>query len=107
MEELDEVGVARQLALQGQLRLWYKRKELCWRQMSRENSIKFKDKNTRYYHAMALSRKRRNRIQEIWVNRRNVKRPRAIKNAVRRFFKNLYSQHWPLSLLFLRTCCQS
>ena len=58
----------------------------------RENSIKFKDKSTVFYHAMASGRKRRNRILLLWVNGRDIKGPRAIKNAIRRFLKNLCSQ---------------
>ena len=86
-KDLDEVDVARQLALQSQLRLWYKRKELYWRQMSRENSIKFRDKNTKFYHALALGRRTRNRVHMLRVGGRDVKGPRAVKCIVRRFFK--------------------
>ena len=41
---------------------------------------------------MAISRKRRKRIHILQVEGRRIKGPRAIKKAVRSFFKNLYSQ---------------
>lgn len=50
LDGFDEIDVARQ----GQLRLWYERKEMYWRQLSRDNSIRLKDRNTKFFHAVAI-----------------------------------------------------
>ena len=50
----DNVEAARYAALQGQLRIWYDRKESYWRQLARENFVKLNDRNTKYFHAIAL-----------------------------------------------------
>lgn len=89
---LDDVESARCVALQGQLRIWYDRKESYWRQLARENFVKLNDRNTKYFHVMALGRRRRNRIQALKVGNKLVKRPRKVKNEAVRYFKRLYSQ---------------
>lgn len=60
--------------------------------MSRENSIKFKDRNSKIFHAVAIGRRRRKRILSLTVGERRIKGAKAIKHEVRRFFKKLYSQ---------------
>ena len=91
---LDDVDSACLVAVQGQLRIRYDRKESYWRQLSRENFVKLNDKNTKYFHAMTMvmGRKRRNIIQTLKVGNRLVKGPRKVKNVAVRYFKNLYSQ---------------
>ena len=52
----NEEDNARILALKSQLQSWYKRKELYWRQLSRDTHSKFGDRNTKYCHAVAVGR---------------------------------------------------
>ena len=71
------------------MRLWYKRKESNWRQLGRENLIKFKDRNTRYFHALALGKRRKKCIHRLRITGRLVEGPRIIKREARKFFKEL------------------
>ena len=48
------------------------------------------DKNSKYFHAVALVRKRRKAMVQIEKGRRIIKSPRMIKIEVRNFFKKLY-----------------
>ena len=72
VEEIDETEWARHIALKGQL--------------ARENSIKFKDRSTKYYHAVAMGKRRRNKILALNMGVKRIKGPKAIKNATKRFF---------------------
>ena len=89
---LGEVELARLEALQGQFRIWYARKESYWRQLAREKFVKLNDRNTKYFHAVALGRRRKKRILLLKVENRLVKGPRKIKKEAVRFFRRLYSQ---------------
>ena len=88
----NEVDNARILALKSQLQIWYKRKELYWRQLSRDTHTKLGDRNTRYFHAVAVGRRRKKRIAQLRVRNRLMKNPRVIKKEIVRFYKKLYSQ---------------
>ena len=60
--------------------------------MFREKSIRFKGINSKFFHAIAIGRRRRKIILSLLVGEKIIKGPRAIKNEVRRFFKRVYSQ---------------
>lgn len=78
--------------LRGQLNLWYSCKECYWKQMSRDQVLKDIDRNTKYFQMMASIKRRRTLMVEIKKERRMLRDPRSIKDEVRRYFKNLYSQ---------------
>nr|XP_025607659.1 uncharacterized protein LOC112701072 [Arachis hypogaea] len=50
------------------------------------------DKNTRYFHNLASTRRRSNRIDALVINGRLVRNQDRIKLAIRDFYKNLYHQ---------------
>ena len=90
--DLNEVELARYEALWSQLQLWYGRKESYWRQLSKDKWLKQGDRNTRYFHAVAVERRRRKMVQKLKVGQRWMKGPQAIKREAVKFFKMLYTQ---------------
>ncbi|XP_016185445.1 uncharacterized protein LOC107627095 [Arachis ipaensis] len=60
--------------------------------MSRSQHAKDMDKNTRYFHYIASSRRRNNRIDALVINERLVRNSARIKIAIRGFYKQLYHQ---------------
>ncbi|XP_026442374.1 uncharacterized protein LOC113341872 [Papaver somniferum] len=62
--------------LRNKLTEWYNIQESFWKDKSRDQNIMFGDRNTRYFHARAKQRFRRNKIEtlkdknDVWVNSR-------------------------------------
>ncbi|XP_025648024.1 uncharacterized protein [Arachis hypogaea] len=73
---------------------WYIRKEINWKQMSRSKHAKDMDRNTRYFHNIALARRRNNRIDALMIHGRLVRNHARIKHAIRGFYKELYRQEY-------------
>ncbi|XP_015950778.1 uncharacterized protein LOC107475626 [Arachis duranensis] len=69
---------------------WYVRKEVHWKQISRSRHAKDMDKNTRYFHNIASTRRRNNMIDTLVINGRRVMNPARIKITIRDFYKDLY-----------------
>ncbi|XP_015948313.1 uncharacterized protein LOC107473275 [Arachis duranensis] len=88
----DETFEARRKALVSCCEIWYVRKEVHWKQMSRSRHAKEMDKNTRYFHNIASARRRNNMIDTLVINDKQVKNQARIKIAIREFYKNLYHQ---------------
>ncbi|XP_016164610.1 uncharacterized protein LOC107607141 [Arachis ipaensis] len=64
-EVYDGTVEARRKALVSCCKQWYVRKEIRWKQMSRSRHAKKMDKNTRYFHNLASTRRRNNRIDAL------------------------------------------
>ncbi|XP_016185434.1 uncharacterized protein LOC107627082 [Arachis ipaensis] len=98
VDDLVSIGVhdgtmeARRKALVSACKVWYVRKEMHWKQMSRSRHAKEMDKNTRYFHNLASARRRSNRIDALRIHGRLVRNPARIKIAIRDFYKELYHQ---------------
>ena len=88
----DEFDFARVAAIETHLNMWMDRKASYWKQMARDKWFKSGDMNTRYYHAVTLSKRRAKRIEQIRSGGRVFKKPRAIKVELLKFYKNLYKQ---------------
>ncbi|XP_057747860.1 uncharacterized protein LOC130967054 [Arachis stenosperma] len=71
---------------------WYVRKELHWKQMSRSRNARDMDKNTRYFHNLASTRRRNNGIDALVINGRFIRNQARIKIAINEFYRNLYHQ---------------
>lgn len=71
--------------------------ELLWFQKSRENWVKLGDKNTSFFHAQTVIRRRRNKIQGlslpngIWTNDEEV-----LQLEAQAYFKNLFCSNHTL-----------
>ncbi|XP_057719233.1 uncharacterized protein LOC130933627 [Arachis stenosperma] len=88
----DGIAEARRKALVSSCKLWYIRKEIHWKQMSRSRHAKEMNKNTRYFHNIASARRRNNRINALRIHGRLVRNQSRIKVAIRDFYKDLYHQ---------------
>lgn len=74
------------------LNKWMDRKVSYWHQLSRDMWIRAGDRNTKYYHVVAIGRRRFKRIDKIRNGNRVVRNPRAIKIEILKFYKALYGQ---------------
>ncbi|XP_025678707.1 uncharacterized protein [Arachis hypogaea] len=90
----DGTTEARRKALVSYCEQWYVRKELHWKQMSRSQHAKYMDKNTIYFHNIASTRRRNNKIYALMINGRLVRNQTRIKVAIRGFYKDLYRQEF-------------
>ncbi|XP_016200150.1 uncharacterized protein LOC107641157 [Arachis ipaensis] len=88
----DGTVEARRRALIACCEKWYVKKELHWKQMSRSRHVRDIDKNTRYFHNLASTRRRNNRIDALVINGRLIWNQAWIKIAIRNFYKDLYHQ---------------
>ncbi|XP_048490840.1 uncharacterized protein LOC125492429 [Beta vulgaris subsp. vulgaris] len=81
---------------QAELWMWMKRKELYWAQNSRITWLKEGDRNTKFFHATATNKKRKNTISSIKVDGQDVSDPSQIKNEARKFFKNIFKEEYSI-----------
>ncbi|XP_016195622.1 uncharacterized protein LOC107636639 [Arachis ipaensis] len=88
----DGTMESRRKALVTYCERWYVRKEIHWKQMSRPRQAKEMDKNTRYFHNIALARRRNNRIDTLLINGRLVRNQARIKIAIKEYYNDLYHQ---------------
>ncbi|XP_015936372.1 uncharacterized protein LOC107462310 [Arachis duranensis] len=83
---------ARRKALVRCCELWYTRKDIHWKQMSRSRHAKEMDRNTRYFHNIVSARRRNNKIESLVINGRLVRNHARIKVAIRDFYRKLFQQ---------------
>nr|KYP65050.1 hypothetical protein KK1_019668 [Cajanus cajan] len=68
------------------------REEYLWFQKSREKWVKFGDRNTSFFHAQTLARRRRNKIQGLFLPDGTWHTdPVVMKTEAVRFYKELFS----------------
>ncbi|KAL4373314.1 hypothetical protein AHAS_Ahas05G0069400 [Arachis hypogaea] len=91
---------ARRRALVRCCEKWYVRQDLHWKQMSRSRHATEMDRNTRYFHNIALARRRHNRIESLVIHGRLIRNQPRIKAAIRDFYKRLYHQEHSPSVSF-------
>ncbi|XP_016185651.1 uncharacterized protein LOC107627320 [Arachis ipaensis] len=96
----DGTMEARKRALVRCCKKWYVRQDVYWKQMSRSRHAHEMDRNTKYFHNIALTRRRNNRIESLEINGRIVKNQARIKIAIRDFYKCLYHQEGSPSVSF-------
>ena len=68
---------------------WALIEETYWRQKSREIWLKEGDRNTRFFHKMANSRKRRNHLSKLRINGVRTTEEGTLKQDIVRAFKSL------------------
>ena len=83
MEEEEARKEAREL-----YKKWVLLEEVSWRQKSREIWLKEGDINTKFFHKMANTHRRRNQLNRIKINGRCLTKESEIKEEVGRNFKS-------------------
>ena len=68
---------------------WVVMEEVSWRQKSKEIYVKEGDRNTRFFHRMANSHRKRNSIQNISNNGRRLSKESKIKEGLVEAFQSL------------------
>ena len=94
-DELDKKKLA-----QADLWLWMKRKELYWAQNSRISWLRDGDRNTKFFHAIASNKRRKNAISSIEVDGSTEDDPSKIKTEAREFFKKIFEEDCPIRPVF-------
>ncbi|XP_028122566.1 uncharacterized protein LOC114319707 [Camellia sinensis] len=99
--ELDLVAESRNLSKSEMIRrrevrsiVWNlnRRKESLWYQQSKMVWAKCGDKNTRFFHMMASSRKRKNILDSVVEERVRLVKPDGVKHFARRFLEEWCSR---------------
>lgn len=98
---LERVDSARHTILEKELQNEYNhilfQEEMLWYQKSREKWIKFGDKNSTFFHAQTIIRRKKNRIHRlqlpngIWTTNSTV-----LQEEAQKYFKNLFANTQPL-----------
>ena len=86
LEEAEERVKAR-----ADFKSWALMEEISWRQKSRETWLKDGDRNTRFFHRMANTHRRRNCLNSICINGRKLDKEADIKEGPVDAFQNLLS----------------
>ena len=94
----EEISLRR--SAQAELWEWLKRKETYWAQNSRAKWVKEGDKNTKYFHAIASSRKRRNRITSLSANGTVIENFVGIQKEAVSFFKKKFQEDYSSRPIF-------
>lgn len=92
IKNLTDGEVASRKELQIELWSWLRRKESYWAQVSRVKWIKEGDKNTRYFHKVASTRRRKNSIECIKVGNQTYEDPDEIKAQAVNFFSSIFKE---------------
>uniref|UniRef100_A0A2N9G614 Uncharacterized protein n=1 Tax=Fagus sylvatica TaxID=28930 RepID=A0A2N9G614_FAGSY len=87
---LSEVEKNERLRLISDLETTLYLEEICWRQKSRVKWLKEGDKNTKYFHTVANSHRRRNSIRQLSINGVLSTDQEAIKAEISGFYRQLY-----------------
>lgn len=78
---------------QSNLWMWIKRKELYWAQNSRLTWLKDGDRNTKFFHAIASNKRRKNSINSIEIDGQVIDDPSSIKKEAAAFFKEIFTEN--------------
>nr|CCA66180.1 hypothetical protein [Beta vulgaris subsp. vulgaris] len=90
--ELDKEELEKRREAQADLWKWMKRKEIYWAQRSRITWLKAGDKNTKFFHAIASNKKRKNMMACIETDGQSTNDPSQIKKEARAFFKKIFKE---------------
>ena len=95
--DLNEMERARLNAANSLLHQWPIKRERVWRQRARSYGFNLKDNNTRFVYASTIFKKKKKEIIQTIINGRNVQGVSNLKNEVRNYFSQRFTQeHVPL-----------
>lgn len=69
--------------------------EMLWYQKSRENWVKFGNRNTKFFHTQTVIRRRRNKVAGLFINDIWCNDDDTLKKEAQSFFKNLFQCNSP------------
>ncbi|XP_072084360.1 uncharacterized protein [Arachis hypogaea] len=79
--------------------------ELLWFQKSRCNWLKFGDRNTKFFHASTMARRRRNRIEALQDDNGNwIHEQTTLERMATSFYSRLYIEDTPDTPFVLNNC---
>lgn len=87
-------SIAQKKVLVGRLNYLLEQEELFWRQRAKENRVRLRDRNTKYFHQKANRRQKRNWLHglmdedEVWHEDRE-----GMKNVVVSYFSSLFTSN--------------
>nr|XP_029145792.1 uncharacterized protein LOC114924687 [Arachis hypogaea] len=99
----DECLLARAMTIRNVIEVWYKRREDYWKQLSRSRFASQMDKNTKFFHSVAKTRRRSKVMKEIHINGNCYRGVGRVKNEVQRFYK----EEQKLNILFDKSLVKS
>ena len=89
--EINRRNIAQEEILKYKLEKLEARRELYWRQRAQTHWLKNGDRNTKFYHAFASERRRRNRIKKLVRDDGGiVEDEQEIHNLITNFYKDLF-----------------
>ena len=89
---LDNLETARLKAADTMLHSWLIRRERIWRQRARSYGFNMKDRNTKFFHASTMLRKKKQQITKIKINGSFFEGTQVLKDKVREYFVNRFTQ---------------
>ena len=92
LRPLDQNELNDRRQAQTDLWQWLRRRETYWAQNSRNRWLREGDKNTKFFHATATMRRRRNTIEKISVNGVTTNEPDDIRTAAEAYFKHIFEE---------------
>lgn len=103
METVDSIQLS---LLEAELQLEYqdvlKQEEILWYQKSREKWVKLGDGNTTFFHTQRTVRRKRNKIQGLFLENRDwCTDDGLLKEETVNYFQNLFSNDYSTNPSFL------
>ncbi|XP_057248270.1 uncharacterized protein LOC130590237 [Beta vulgaris subsp. vulgaris] len=92
LRNLEKEELEKRNEAQTELWTWMKRKEIYWAQQSRITWLKAGDKNTKFFHAIASNKRRKDMILSLEVDGSKISKPDQIKKEARNYFKKIFQE---------------
>ncbi|XP_042964806.1 uncharacterized protein LOC122299035 [Carya illinoinensis] len=91
-DEESRVNVEEIKRLQREIRVLLEKEDLKWKQRAKRNWYAMGDKNTKFFHACATQRKRKNVMKQIMDEHKQLfNNQEDIEGAFNRYFKSLFA----------------
>ncbi|GKV27934.1 hypothetical protein SLEP1_g37047 [Rubroshorea leprosula] len=90
VSDLEEVEIVKRQ--EGFFEMWdcIRKRELIWKQKSRNKWVREGDANTRFFHRVAIGRRAHNNIASLMREGVWCEEPDAIKNEIAKYFRKLF-----------------